>query len=512
MTPPASPHPRDPAALSTIWRRQLSELRHDLRNPLSEILGFAEMLLEEAREKKLDSLIPGLETIRHSANRILADVNHALNPDTLRLSPEVLKSLKETIQQLAQQILAASENLSDQCDELAQASFADDILRISTSARKLRDFGPAALEKLIGLGTNGATAASTESSPLLADPLAAPGVLENSGATGSILVVDDQEANRALLARRLRKQGYTVSLAENGRHALERLRARKFDLVLLDILMPEMDGVEVLRQVKADPELAHIPVLMLSALDELDAVVHCISLGAEDYLPKPFPAPILNARVQASLANKRMSDQLRKYTSWLFGRTLFSNAVGAPGSLDLSRHERTILFADIRGFTHWSERRPPEEAVALLNRYFEMAERIWTSSSVIKTEYTGDEIMGVFPMAGEAVRIAQTMRTELGALLGEVGLGIGIGLHTGPVIEGLMGGVEVKAYRFVGDTVNTAKRICSEAQPGQVLLSDSTFQQATAVAVASPAFDITAKGKAEPLKVRPLVELTSKPV
>jgi class 3 adenylate cyclase len=207
-----------------------------------------------------------------------------------------------------------------------------------------------------------------------------------------------------------------------------------------------------------------------------------------------------------------MSDQLRKYTAWLFGRTLFSHAVGTPGALGLSRQERTILFADIRGFTRWSERHQPEEAVAMLNHYFETAERIWKNSSVIKTEYAGDEIMGVFPAAPEAVQVAERLRVELGALLNELGLGIGIGLHTGPVIEGLMGGVEVKAYRFVGDTVNTAKRISSEAQPGQVLLSESTFLQSGAVAVVDAPFEMSAKGKAEPLNVRPLIELISKPV
>jgi class 3 adenylate cyclase len=126
---------------------------------------------------------------------------------------------------------------------------------------------------------------------------------------------------------------------------------------------------------------------------------------------------------------------------------------------------------------------------------------------VIKTEYTGDEIMGVFPAAHDAVRIAQALRLELGRLLGEVGLGIGVGLHVGLVIEGLMGGAEVKAYRFVGDTVNTAKRICSEAQPGQVLLSEPAFVQVAPSVVTGPVFELSAKGKAEPLKVRPLLEL-----
>jgi len=147
----------------------------------------------------------------------------------------------------------------------------------------------------------------------------------------------------------------------------------------------------------------------------------------------------------------------------------------------------------------------------MLNRYFEAAERIWANSSVIKTEYTGDEIMGVFPTAHDAVRIAQALRLELGRLLDEVGLAIGVGLHIGPVIGGLMGGAEVKAYRFVGDTVNTAKRICSEAQPGQVLLSEPAFVQVAQGVTAGPAFELSAKGKSEPLKVRPLLELVSTP-
>ena len=143
----------------------------------------------------------------------------------------------------------------------------------------------------------------------------------------------------------------------------------------------------------------------------------------------------------------------------------------------------------------------------MLNRYFEAAERLWANSSVIKTEYTGDEIMGVFPAAQDAVRIAQALRVELGRLLEEVGLAIGVGLHIGPVIEGLIGGAEVKAYRFVGDTVNTAKRICSDAQPGQVLLSEPVFVQVAPGVVTGPAFELSAKGKAEPLKVRTLLEL-----
>lgn len=478
---------------------RLSAVRHDLRNPLGEIVGFAEMLIEEARERRVTELLEGLESIRHSAHCILADVNHALHPDKVGRHAPGLQALNTTVQQLSDRILRRSQELSDKCDELGHVSIADDLLRISGSARRLREIAPPALEGLVNLDLagNGAGPDERAAAAETADP--AP-----SASGGSILVVDDQEANRALLARRLRKQGYAVSLAENGKHALERLRSRRFDLVLLDIVMPEMDGMEVLRQVKADPQLAHIPVLMLSALDELTAVVQCIELGAADYLPKPFPPAILQARVQASLENKRMSDQLRKYTGWLFGRTLFTNAVAAPaGMMDLRRQERTVLFADIRGFTAWSERNTPEAAVAMLNRYFETAERLWADSPVIKSEYTGDEIMGIFPNADEAVRIARTFSAELGPQLREHGLDIGIGLHTGLVIEGLMGGAEVKAYRFVGDTVNTARRICSHAQAGQVLLSAATCAAMGAAIGGSP-FEIAAKGKAGPVEVRSL--------
>ena len=131
----------------------------------------------------------------------------------------------------------------------------------------------------------------------------------SGAAQGLVLVVDDIEANRDVLSRRLEREGYTVATAENGRQALERLRAEAFDLVLLDIMMPEMDGYEVLQRLKADPALRHIPVIMISALSELDSVVRCIGMGAEDYLPKPFNPTLLKARTGACLERKRARDR-----------------------------------------------------------------------------------------------------------------------------------------------------------------------------------------------------------
>jgi two-component system cell cycle response regulator len=130
---------------------------------------------------------------------------------------------------------------------------------------------------------------------------------------GTILVVDDDLLNRILLSTNLREDGYTVELAENGRQALEMLGAQPFDVVLLDLLMPEMDGYQVLEQMKADGTWRNIPVIVVSSLDEMESILRCIEMGATDYLPKPFDAALLHARIGASLASKRLHDMELEY-------------------------------------------------------------------------------------------------------------------------------------------------------------------------------------------------------
>ena len=127
-------------------------------------------------------------------------------------------------------------------------------------------------------------------------------------APAHVLIVDDLEVNRDLLARRVKRLGHSHDFADSGRTALERMRATEFDLVLLDITMPEMDGYEALAQMKADPRLAHIPVVMVTAIDGVDSVVRCLELGAEDYITKPFNPVVLRARIESSLNKKRVAD------------------------------------------------------------------------------------------------------------------------------------------------------------------------------------------------------------
>jgi serine phosphatase RsbU (regulator of sigma subunit) len=134
---------------------------------------------------------------------------------------------------------------------------------------------------------------------------------------GKILVVDDSEPNRDLLSRRLKRQGHSVETASNGREALEKVAAGDFDVVLLDVMMPEMNGYQVLERLKSDRALRHIPVIMITAIDEMESIIRCIDMGAEDHLPKPFNATLLKARLDASLAKKRLHDREQRYARGL---------------------------------------------------------------------------------------------------------------------------------------------------------------------------------------------------
>lgn len=218
-----------------------------------------------------------------------------------------------------------------------------------------------------------------------------------------------------------------------------------------------------------------------------------------------------NITVQSYLTIlRRTASQLRVYSEWLLGRNLLSDAVKDPKALTLHRRERSLLFMDIRGFTQWSETQPPEDIVNILNAYFETAERIWTASPAIKIKLTADEIMIVFPAERDAVSAALELRKEVGEFLQKYKMSVGIGIHSGPLVEGLLGSKEVKGFDVIGDTVNTAKRLCEAAEGGEILISHDVYNSLGNIAAVSNAREISVKGKTEPVKVYSL-DLMSEP-
>jgi adenylate cyclase len=332
---------------------------------------------------------------------------------------------------------------------------------------------------------------------------------------GRLLVVDDNETNRDLLLRRLTRQGYEVAVAVDGRQALERIAAEEFDLVLLDIMMPELNGYQVLQHLKADPRLRHLPVIMISALDEVDSVVRCIGIGAEDYLSKPFNPVLLKARIGACLEKKRLRDREVLYLSQIEAEKKRSDELlhvilppdivkelKANGSVAPRRHEDVaVLFCDIVGFTPYSASRQPEEIVAALQQLFEAYEDLSARYDMYKIKTIGDSFMST---AGLLVPVANPVLAAVRCGLEMVhaaknlpaGWDVRVGIHAGPVVAGVVGRKQY-LYDLWGDTVNTAARVESHGSKAGVNVSAAAWQRIHDVCAGRSLGLIPVKGKGE---------------
>ncbi len=313
--------------------------------------------------------------------------------------------------------------------------------------------------------------------------------------TATILVVDDNEDNRYTLIHRLKREGYTnLEIAEDGQEALDLLADRRVDLVLLDIMMPIMNGYEVLERIKTDMALRDIPVIMISAVDEMDSIVRCINAGAEDHLPKPFNASLLKARIGASLEKKRLRDQEaiylkqieveKKRADDLLHATLPVAAVHELKATNAVRPRRfedvAVLFCDVVGFTGYCDKHTPEEVVSHLQDLVTEFEEIAAKHGLEKIKTVGDAFMATAGLlqhveapAVAGVQAGFDMIAAAGQL--EAGWDVRVGVHMGPVVGGVIGR---KQYQFDiwGDTVNIAARIVDQADPGAVLVSATLWR------------------------------------
>jgi adenylate cyclase len=303
---------------------------------------------------------------------------------------------------------------------------------------------------------------------------------------GDLLVVDDNRVNRLLLGRALEQQGHAVKFAENGRQALEALRQRPVDLVLLDIEMPEMDGYQVLEALRADPHLREIPVVMMSSVEEVDSVARCIEMGAEDYLFKPVNPVLLRARVGASLEKKHLRDRqrelFRKFATAEVAEELLTTGL-ALGGKDV---QASVMFSDIRDFTSLAETLAPTDTIELLNSYYTLMFDAIGGQGGIVNQMLGDGLMAIFgaplPHADHrerAVRAALEMLELVGgfnreqAARGGPEIRIGIGIASGQIVAGFTGTERRVTYTCVGDTVNLAAHLEAHTKVvGQPILID----------------------------------------
>ncbi|MEY2820411.1 MAG: adenylate/guanylate cyclase domain-containing protein [Chloroflexota bacterium] len=287
-----------------------------------------------------------------------------------------------------------------------------------------------------------------------------------------LLVVDDNKVNRMALSRSLELQGHIVETAENGKEGLEKFRTGTFDLMLLDIEMPVMNGFEVLEACLNDFDLRQIPIIMTSAMEELDAVVKCVELGAEDYLTKPVNPILLRARVNASLEKKRLRDEQRKLFRTFATKEVAEELLRTGFSLGGQIVTASVLVADIRSFTSIAESQDPSDSIELLNQYFSMMFDAVTQNGGIINQIVGDGLLAVFgaPIFYEdhrerSVKAALQMLEQLKVFnqdqlaQNKTAIRIGIGIASGKMVAGYTGTHNRAIYTCIGDTVNLADRI-----------------------------------------------------
>jgi adenylate cyclase len=348
-----------------------------------------------------------------------------------------------------------------------------------------------------------------------------------------ILVVDDTPQNVKLLADLLTVKGYAVLTAASGAEALAIVGRERPDLVLLDVVMPEMSGYEVCRRLRAEPQTALTPVVMVTALDPAEERVKGIEAGADDFLSKPINQPELLARVRSLLRIKRLHDDLRELNRTLEQRVqeqvaqlerlgrlrrFFSPQLaeaivsgGAEDPLRSHRREITVVFLDLRGFTAFAETAEPEEVMGVLHEYHAEMGRLILEHEGTLERFTGDGMMIFFndPVlvpdpAERAVRMAVAMRDRVAALA--VGwqrrgfdLHLGVGIAQGYATLGAIGFEGRWDYGAIGTVTNLAARLCAEAGPGQILVPRRVLGAVESLVDCEPVGELALRGFLKPV-------------
>jgi len=320
----------------------------------------------------------------------------------------------------------------------------------------------------------------------------------------NILAVDDDALNRGVIERIVARKGHNVTLASGGKEALQKIKDGSFDLVLLDIMMPDIDGIDVLRQIRQHHSMSALPVIMVSALDDSDKVVELLELGANDYVTKPIDAKVLQARIKTQLsvvtAHKKIHNlsedakRRNKLLLSLFGRYVTEdvarNLVSSPKASKIGSEleEVTLLFANIRGFSDATERLAPEKVVTMLNNYYGVMIDVVEKFNGTIDKLMGDEMLVTFGVpktrdddieralaCALSMQLAMTEVNEINQAQRLPEIQLCIGVNTGEVMVGNVGSAKHASFSVVGKEGNLAAAIEAHAEGGEILISEATF-------------------------------------
>lgn len=480
-----------------VNRAALAHIRHELRTPINGILGYTEMILEDEDDQALTA---DLARIRDAGGRLLELIDEVLDPKRLNESADAsdleryATRIRLDLRTPVSAVVGYTEMLLESAEESGRDDLVPDLERIRGAAKRLLELS----EDLVGLATAGAASGElgqSDTSELARGVLAkirpVSGEAQVDG-QGRLLVVDDNEMNRDLLSRQLARQGYIVLTAADGAKALDVLGEQDVDLVLLDVIMPVMDGVETLRRIKADERLRDIPVLMLSSLDEVDSAIRCIELGAEDYLAKPVEAALLDARIGANLEIRRMRQRERAYRERMEADEAFIEQLllgsfpagvaervrsGDAAVADLYP-EATVLRCRLKGWPRPASSGAFAERIGRLRHICLGLEELAANHGVDTCLWRPDgfvAVAGVPEARDDHVEAAVALARDVLAYQhstpeGEEPLRLALGLHTGPLLAAVLGGERLR-YDVWGEALDGAEGIAAAAQAGTLVVS-----------------------------------------
>jgi adenylate cyclase len=475
-----------------VQRAVLAHLRQEFMAPASSIAGYAEILLEEARDKSLDGYLPDLERIAAAGRSLQSLLRSVLTHDSAREKSSFNHAeLRHDLRTPINAIKGYGEMLAEDAESDGHAALLADLGKLLGAADgmlkkidALVDFH----EQRDGEMAAGAIEAARSIRSVTAGS-ARPTI------KGRILIVDDNASNRDLLSRQLVRVGHTLVEADGGHAALTKISEEKFDLVLLDLIMPEIGGYDVLCRLKEEPQTRDIPVIIMSALDEIDSTIRCIEAGAIDFLPKPIDSILLHARIGASLENKFLRDREKEMLMEIqqekarnedlllsiLPRSIVDRINNGEQMIADQVDAVTILFADIVGFTQMAGSQSAVELVQFLNNIFSVFDGLTQKMGGEKIKTIGDAYMVAFGLPDPrpdhvkaAAMLARAMLDEAPNFRGPGGVPVTLrlGVHTGSAIAGVIGQRKF-SFDVWGNTVNIASRMESHGEPGRVHISES---------------------------------------
>lgn len=452
--------------MSGLSGAALAHLRHELRTPVNHIIGYSEVLIEDAWDRHLEAYVEYFEKMKEQGREILEAIQGGLSDVSGTIGEERLEEMREGVRAIAFRIRETSKEVENDLETGRRQTLAD-LHAISWAVGNLLEYTGPESALMATRGGGGPKLVADGQARAVKEGFAPARKARKTvrGASGkyrgTILLADDDENNRELLRRRLSVEGHEVVEAGSGAEALEVLRRTSCDLVLLDIMMPVLDGFETLERIKRDEQLRELPVIMISALDEFQSVVRCIEMGAEDYLPKPFNRVLLRARIGASLEKKWLRDQEGRKTAELQETlrllerareeldilasqdplTGLANRRSVQGHMQ-SRKQRGesfgVVYIDLNGFKGINDTLGHQAGDELLKQVATRLRGAFRSSDLLG-RWGGDEFIAVVDKAfvehsSGADRIAECLRGEFRLTVGSseepvaVGAAIGVAL------------------------------------------------------------------------------------